>query len=47
MTEFSFDTSGAVLIPRGKAGLLTPKRVRWSDLSPFVQGYVEALFAEG
>lgn len=33
MTQFQLDTSGAV---DGK---------RWSDLSPFTQGYIEALFA--
>lgn len=40
MTEFSFDTSG-VVEPSGREVVA----YRWSDLSPFVQGYVEALFA--
>lgn len=47
------DTSGAVVIPHpGKsprARILAPldEVVRWSDLSPFEQGYVEAMFASG
>jgi hypothetical protein len=38
------DTSGAVFTPT------SPKHVRgtrWSDLDPFTQGYVEAMFASG
>lgn len=46
MPEFILDTSGAVMVPRvafnarksGNAPLL------WSDLDPFEQGYIEALF---
>lgn len=36
MTEFTLDTSGAVMLAPGFI---------WSDLSPFEQGYVEAMFA--
>ena len=40
---FQFDTSGVVyvLVP----GCVTERPRVWPDLSPFVQGYVEALFA--
>jgi hypothetical protein len=39
---FSFDTSGRV-VRLGLDGLAYP-HIEWSDLSPFEQGYVEALF---
>lgn len=38
----TLDTSGFVKNPRKSS----PHSYQWSDLSPFVQGYVEALFAE-
>lgn len=45
MTGFSLDTSGAVELPlRTEDGDLLARHF-WSDLSPFEQGYVEALFA--
>lgn len=40
MTQFQLDTSGAVEQP----GLY--RSLRWSDLSPFTQGYIEALLSE-
>lgn len=40
------DTSGVVRVPRGKSGILTPTRYRWSDLLPFEQGYVRAALDE-
>lgn len=45
MGEFKLDTSGAVFIPdpRFPAGAT---RIRWEDLSPFAQGYVEASWRE-
>ena len=44
MGEFTFDTSGAVEVqPMSETeGSI---RIRWSDLSPFAQGYIEAAFA--
>jgi hypothetical protein len=41
--EFTLDTSGAVgpVFDR-RTNLLHLHRVRWSDLTPFQQGYVEA-----
>lgn len=45
MTTFQFDTSGAVdTAPPGppRPGCI---QTLWSDLSPFAQGYVEAMFA--
>jgi hypothetical protein len=41
VAEFTLDTSGAVRLRRDKIRLNT----LWSDLDPFTQGYVEALFA--
>lgn len=43
MADFTLDTSGGVFnVPNaGIAG-----EVWWSDLSPFAQGYVEAMFAD-
>lgn len=44
MSEFTLDTSGHVNL--GKAAFpFHNEYVEWPDLSPFVQGYVEALFA--
>lgn len=46
MSNFTLDTSGAVdLAPPGP--LLRPGCIQtlWPDLSPFEQGYVEAMFA--
>ncbi len=40
METFTLDTSGAVLSPPGPTW---PMRIIWSDLSPFAQGYVEAM----
>lgn len=42
MSGFKLDTSGAVIVERGS--VLT--KYRWSDLSPFAQGYIEAAFEE-
>lgn len=42
-TVFTLDTSGAVYLPI--AGIAGTNKVAWSDLSPFAQGYIEALFA--
>lgn len=43
----SFDTSGTVRLPLGSSGGVTETALyRWPDLTPFAQGYVEALFAE-
>lgn len=39
------DTSGAVQATDAVMVALRRKAVRWQDLSPFAQGYVEALFA--
>jgi hypothetical protein len=40
----TFDTSGAVtIIEEFAPGCDHVKRVEWSDLSPFAQGYVEAM----
>lgn len=45
MSAFQLDTSGVVDAPAGK--LFNGERVGciWSDLTPFTQGYVGALFA--
>lgn len=48
MSDFQLDTSGCVLAPvdPNRAGMDdTWKRFRWSDLTPFEQGYVKAMFA--
>lgn len=48
---FTLDTSGEVRFPADYAMTGDPDVAfidyRWSDLSPFAQGYVEALFADG
>lgn len=46
MTETTLDTSGAVDMEghRRYGDRLLARQIRWSDLSPFVQGYVEALW---
>lgn len=46
MTTFQLDTSGRVCLPPVK-GIKAQRLalVSWPDLSPFAQGYVEALFA--
>jgi len=47
LTEFTLDTSGVVLMPPIDGVSHThPPHWRWSDLSPFAQGYVEALMRE-
>lgn len=46
MSDFQLDTSGAVEAP-SQAFPGTLAWYRWPDLSPFVQGYVEALFNTG
>lgn len=47
MSEFSFDTSGFVTLRREDASWKGRPRpdIYWEDLTPFAQGYVEALFA--
>ena len=45
MSIFTLDTSGEVTILRPNFWGDGDRVVRWSDLSPFAQGYVEALFA--
>lgn len=45
MAKFQLDTSGAVERPAGYTGWGVDRALTWEDLSPFVQGYVEALFA--
>lgn len=45
MTQFQLDTSGAVDALPLKGSDLDPGAWLWSDLSPFTQGYIEALFA--
>lgn len=42
MSAFTFDTAGVILTPRGTHW----DGVNWTDLSPFVQGFMEGLFAE-
>lgn len=43
---FNLDTSGAVMMSVFEPGTVpSPPWLVWSDLSPFEQGYVEALFA--
>lgn len=42
MSEFSLDTSGSIQFRDSHGELMT---YRWSDLTPFEQGYVEAMFA--
>lgn len=44
MTTFTLDTSGSVRLP-GKDPALSRDR-HWAHLTPFAQGYVEAMFAE-
>lgn len=41
-SAFTLDTSGYVEHPRGSDDV---SAIYWSDLTPFAQGYVEALFA--
>lgn len=41
MADFTLDTSGGVRLRRDKIRLNT----LWSDLSPFAQGYVEAMLS--
>lgn len=47
MAKFTLDTSGAVCAPHKNAAGQTFVSTLWSDLSPFAQGYVEAMFAGG
>lgn len=44
MGEFKLDTSGEIVLPYPHLHP-HPRGYRWSDLDPFTQGYVEALFA--
>ncbi len=48
MKTFTLDTSGAVPDVRGKAehGARLYGDWHWSDLSPFAQGYIEAMLRE-
>lgn len=43
MTDFTLDTSGEIVLPYPHLHP-EPRGYRWSDLDPFTQGYVEALF---
>ena len=43
MEAFTLDTSGGVLVQNTQHH--TESLVEWDDLSPFEQGYIEALFA--
>jgi hypothetical protein len=45
VSAFELDTPGFVLQPSEHYVDEGPCAVRWSDLTPFCQGYVEALFA--
>lgn len=47
MAEFKLDTSGMVypMEPRVRLPAGDANAIKWSDLSPFAQGYVEAAFA--
>jgi hypothetical protein len=46
MIQFEFDTSGAVYCAGGFKAHTPPKSlIFWPELSPFVQGYVEALLS--
>lgn len=49
MNTFTLDTSGAVLIRVPDIPGIHGRQfhsIKWSDLSPFEQGYVEGLFAD-
>jgi hypothetical protein len=41
--NFALDTTGSVMLPRSPGSVI--RNHLWSDLAPFTQGYVEALFA--
>ena len=43
---FTLDTSGSVLKTVSARPFGTAREWRWSDLTPFAQGYVEAMFAD-
>lgn len=43
MTDFHFDTSGVVPLPEDGIKRVRQAHRSWPDLSPFVQGYVEAM----
>jgi len=45
MTAFKLDTSGSVRRPQANVDSAGRANWLWSDLTPFAQGYVEALFA--
>lgn len=48
MSGFTLDTSAGVWMPPpqpGNVGAVSRHLVKWSELSPFVQGYVEALLS--
>lgn len=44
MTDFTLDTSGAIRLVPARSDPDGPI-YRWSDLTPFAQGYVEAMLA--
>jgi|GEM_PF-1780737 len=47
MNAFKLDTSGEVTpTPDTSRGFTHGMATQWGDLSPFTQGYIEALFAE-
>jgi len=46
VSTFTLDTSGAVMLPEpSRAGYVTAPDTVWSDLSPFVQGYITAMLS--
>lgn len=45
MAAFTLDTSGVVMVPHDSDANSDASLYRWTDLTPFQQGYVEALFA--
>ena len=45
MADFTLDTSGCIHMPGVPLSSISPRFI-WSDLSPFAQGYVEALLRE-
>lgn len=47
MSDFKLDTSGEVRVYTnvGEPGGTRKRDWRWSDLDPFTQGYIEAVFA--
>lgn len=45
MEAFTLDTSGFVTLPALRRAPNFVSRIRWSDLSPFEQGYTTGVFA--